>query len=351
LNRKELFVTSGHWDHYRDDMWVIKEDENNVYALKPMNCPNSIVVYGAKTRSHADLPLRLSDADIIYRHESTGSLNGLFRTFEINQDDAHIFLAPEQLAQEFDRIFEIVQDFYGMFGLKFKLNLSTRPDDFLGEIETWDKAEKLLDEALARRFGRENFQVKEKDGAFYGPKIDIHMKDALGREWQMGTIQLDFQLPGRFGCTYVDRDGAKKTPILIHRAIYGSLGRFIGILIEHFAGKFPLWLAPVHAAIIPISDTHRAYADKVYDALVSADIRTATRGLRIEKSYSSESMQKRIREAQMRQVPYMLVLGEKEAEAGTVSVRTRDGKQLNGVPLADFIEDLGKKITGKSLEL
>ncbi|MDR1476686.1 MAG: threonine--tRNA ligase [Rickettsiales bacterium] len=351
LNRKELFETSGHWDHYRDDMWVIKEDENNVYAMKPMNCPNSIVVYGTKTRSHADLPLRLNDADMLYRHESTGSLNGLFRTFEFNQDDAHIFVAPEQLADEFDRLFGIVRDFYGMFGLSFKLNLSTRPDSFLGEIETWDKAEKLLEDALVRRFGRENFAIKEKDGAFYGPKIDIHMKDVLGREWQMGTIQLDFQLPARFGCSYIDRDGQKKTPILIHRAIYGSLGRFIGILIEHFAGKFPIWLSPVHAVIIPISDAHQTYADKVYDSLVSADIHTATRGLRVEKSYSSESMQKRIREAQVMQVPYMLVLGDKEAEAETVSIRTRDGKQRNGVALADFVAELREKILSKSLEL
>jgi threonyl-tRNA synthetase len=238
-----------------------------------------------------------------------------------------------------------------MFGLGFKLNLSTRPDSFLGEIETWDKAEKLLEDALVKRFGRDGFAIKEMDGAFYGPKIDIHMKDTLGREWQMGTIQLDFQLPGRFGCTYVDSDGQKKTPILIHRAIYGSLGRFIGILTEHFAGKFPLWLSPVHACMIPISEAHQEYADKVYESLISADVKTATRGLRIEKSYSSESMQKRIREAQLKQIPYMLVLGDKETATGTVSVRTRDGAQRNGVPLAEFISELKAKIGTKALEL
>jgi threonyl-tRNA synthetase len=332
-------------------MWVIEEDENNVYALKPMSCPNAIIVYGTKTRSYADLPLRLNDADMLYRHESTGSLNGLFRTFEFNQDDAHIFITEDQIGEEYGRIFDMVKEFYDLFGLKCTLNLSTRPDDFLGSIETWNKAEKILEELLLKRFGRENFAIKEKDGAFYGPKIDLHIKDALGREWQTGTIQLDFQLPGRFGITYVDRDGQKKTPVIIHRTIYGSLGRFIGILIENFAGKFPLWLAPVHAAVIPIAEAHQAYADKVYDTLVSADIHTATRGLRIEKSYSSESMQKRIREAQVMQVPYMLVLGDKEAEAGTVSIRTRDGAQRNGIPLADFVAEMKAKIGAKSLEL
>jgi threonyl-tRNA synthetase len=351
LNKRELFVPSGHWDHYQDSMWIIKEDEDNVYALKPMSCPNSIVVYATKMRSYNDLPLRLSDADTLYRHESTGSLNGLFRTFEFNQDDAHIFVSPDQIEDEYNRIFDIVDDFYKLFGIKCSFNLSTRPDSFVGEKEIWDRAEAALEKILVARFGRDNFKIQEKDGAFYGPKVDINIKDALGREWQCGTIQLDFFMAGRFGITYTDRDGAKKTPIMIHRVIYGSLGRFIGILIEHFAGKLPLWISPVHAAVIPISQDYEKYADEVFARLYDADVRTATRGLRIEKSYSAESMQKRIRDAQVMQTPYMIIVGEKEQADGTISVRTRDGRQINGVKLDDFIAEMKEKIKTKTLEL
>jgi len=351
LNKKELFEVSGHWQHYKENMFIIEEDENNVFAMKPMGCPNAMVAYNLHTRSYQDLPYRLSDADMIYRHESSGALNGLLRTYEINQDDAHIFISEDQIESEYNHIIDIVEDFYKLFDMKCTFKLSTRPDDFLGDIATWDRAEAILKTTLTNRFGKDGFGLKEKDGAFYGPKLDIQMKDCLGREWQMGTVQLDFQLPGRFNCTYADKNGEKQTPILLHRVIYGSLGRFIGLLIEHFCGKFPLWIAPIHATIIPISDAHKEYADKVYQALHDVEIRTATRGLRIKKDYAAESMQKRIRNAQVKYVPYMIVLGDNEMNNGTISVRTRDNKQINNISLESFIEDLKEKIKSKTLEI
>lgn len=351
LNKRELFMTSGHWQHYRENMFVINQDENNVFAMKPMGCPNAMVTFNLKTRSYQDLPYRLADADMLYRNESSGALTGLFRSYEFNQDDAHIFITEEQIESEYNHILDIVQDFYNLFGLTCTFKLSTRPDDFLGEIETWNKAEAILKNILINRFGEDGFSIKEKDGAFYGPKLDIQMKDALGREWQMGTIQLDFQLPSRFGCTYVDKDGNKKTPILLHRVIYGALGRFIGILIEHFKGKFPLWISPLHAVVIPISEKNAEYANKIVQALRDVEIRTATRGLRVKADLSAESMQKRIRNAQLKYVPYMIVVGDKEAENGTISVRTRDNKQINNIRLEDFIADLTEKIKTKSLEI
>lgn len=351
LNKKELFEVSGHWEHYKENMFIFSEDENNVYAMKPMSCPHTMVVFNLQTRSYQDLPLRLSDADMLYRKESTGALAGLFRTFEFNQDDAHIFITEDQIESEYNNIIDIVEEYYSLFGMKCTYKISTRGDDFMGEIETWNRAEDILKGILTKRFGKDGFGIKEKDAAFYGPKLDIQMKDALGREWQMGTIQLDFQLPGRFGCTYVDKDGQKKTPIVLHRVIYGSLGRFIGLLIEHFSGKFPVWLSPIHAVIIPITDAQQGYADKVYKTLYDTNIRTATRGLRVKKDYSSESMQKRIRTAQMQYVPYMVIVGEKEAENGTVSIRTRDNKQMNGIKLEEFIALLTDRIKTKSLEV
>jgi len=351
MNKRELYETSGHWAHYKDNMFIFEEDENNVYALAPMSCPNAIVAYQHEPRSYHDLPWRLADADMLYRHESSGALNGLFRTYEFNQDDAHIFCAESQLEDEYNRILDIIQEYYDLFEMKYRIDLSTRPDDFMGEIETWNKAEGILKKILTERFGEGKFGIKEKDGAFYGPKLDIQMTDSVGREWQCGTIQLDFQLAGRFGCVYTDKDGTKKTPIIIHRVIYGSLGRFMGVMIEHLAGKLPVWLAPVHAVIIPISDQFEDYSKDVAERLRNADVRTATRGLRIKADFSSESMQKKIRNAQLKQAPYMIIIGEKEAETKTISVRNRDGKQINGIKLADFVEELKNKIKTRTLKI
>jgi threonyl-tRNA synthetase len=351
VNRKELFEISGHWDHYKEHMFILNQDKHNILVIKPMGCPNALVAFNLQTRSYQDLPYRLADVDMLYRHEDAGALAGLFRTYEFNQDDAHIFISEDQIESEYNNIIDIVEDFYNLFELQCSFQLSTRPDDFMGEVETWNRAEIILKDILTKRFGQDGFTIKEKDGAFYGPKLDIHMKDCLGREWQMGTIQLDFQLPGRFNSHYIDENGNRQTPILLHRVIYGAIGRFIAILIEHFSGKFPVWLSPVHAVIIPISDAYSAYADKIYQVLHDVEIRTATRGLRITKDYSSDRFQKRIRNAQVQYIPYMLIVGENEKNNNTVSVRTRDGQQLNNIPLENFIEILKNKIRSKSLEI
>jgi threonyl-tRNA synthetase len=273
INDKSLWETSGHWEHYRENMFLIQLDDHLVYGVKPMNCPNAMVVYNLKKRSYRDLPLRLSDCDILHRYERSGTLHGLLRVRKFQQDDAHIFVTEEQIEEEFARILEIAQLFYGIFGLRYTLRLGTRPDDFMGDPETWDKAEAALQRILDEHAGPGNYLIGEGEGAFYGPKIDILMEDALGRQWQTGTIQLDFQLPRRFGCTYTDRDGTEKTPVVIHRVIYGSLERFIGILIEHFAGAFPVWLAPVQAVVIPIADRHLPYAFRVRERLREAGLR------------------------------------------------------------------------------
>jgi threonyl-tRNA synthetase len=351
MNKKELYEVSGHWAHYKDNMFVFKEDDNNVFALAPMSCPNAIVAYQYAPRSYADLPWRLADADMLYRYESSGALNGLFRTYEFNQDDAHIFCTEGQLEDEYNRILDMIREYYDLFDMKYRIDLSTRPDDFMGEVKTWDKAEGILKKILAERFGEGKFGIKEKDGAFYGPKLDIQVTDSIGREWQCGTIQLDFQLAGRFGCVYTDKDGQRKTPIIIHRVIYGSLGRFMGVMLEHLAGKLPVWLSPVHSVIIPISEQYNEYASEIAKKLHDVEIRTATHGLRVKSDFSSESMQKKIRNAQLKQVPYMIIVGEKEAGSGTVSIRTRDGKQTNGVKLDDFVNNLKDKIKTRTLDI
>ena len=351
MNKKDLYVTSGHWDHYKDDMFVFKEDDNNVFCLAPMSCPNAIVVYQHEPRSYHDLPLRLSDADMLYRYESSGALNGLFRTYEFNQDDAHIFITEDMIEDEYNRIIDIVQDFYKLFNIKCFMRFSTRPDDFMGDIETWNKAEAILKKILVNRFGNDGFKIQEKEGAFYGPKLDIKIVDSLGREWQAGTIQLDFQLPRAFNCVYIDKNGDKKTPILVHRTIYGSWGRFMGLLVEHLEGKLPVWLSPVHATVIPITDRCKEYADSIVAKLQDVEIKTATAGLRIKKDYSSESMQKKIRLAQLKQIPYMIIVGDKEAESQTISIRYRDGRQENNVRLEDFIQKLKSKIKNRDLDI
>lgn len=345
INDKRLWEISGHWDHYKDSMFVIPVSDTVTYGVKPMNCPNAMVVFNLKVRSYRDLPLRLSDCDLLHRNELSGALHGLLRVQKLQQDDAHIFLRADQIEEECDRIFEIAKLFYGIFGLKYSLRLGTRPaEGFIGDVETWNQAEASLKKILDKNAGPGKYLVADGDGAFYGPKIDILMEDALGRNWQMGTIQLDFQLPRRFDCHYVDHDGAQKTPVVIHRVIYGSLERFVGILIEHTAGAFPVWLAPVQVKVIPIADRHLAYAQEV-----AAMLREAR--LRVEIDDGSDRMNNKIRCAQLEKVPYMLVLGNREVEQRTVSVRLRTEQNLGAMPLADFVKLAGEAITDKRLSL
>ncbi len=340
LNKTDLYVTSGHWEHYKDDMFIADMGENEVYGLKPMNCPNAMLVFGSKTRSYKDLPLRLSDTDRLHRYERSGTLNGLFRARSFQQDDSHNYITEDMIDSEYQHVFELCEKFYSIFGLTYSFRLGTRPEKFIGEAKTWDKAEAILKVVLEK--SGKDYYILDGDGAFYGPKVDILMKDSLGREWQMGTIQLDFQQPARFGLKYVDIDGSEKTPVVIHRVIYGTLERFIGILIEHFAGVFPVWISPVQVQIIPISEKFNGYARKIADNL-------RKEGVRVEIDENDETMSNKIRKAQEQKVPYMLIVGGKEEENQTVSVRYRDGKQANLIDLAVFTEEIKRNIMFKSI--
>ena len=337
LNSSELWKTSGHWDHYKEDMFVLTDSDGKEQALKPMNCPNAIKIYASKLRSYKDLPLRFNDIDVIHRNEKSGQLNGLFRVRMFRQDDAHNFITEEQIGSEIKDIIEIAKYLYGIFGLDFELTLSTRPDDYMGDIELWNKAEANLRDVLDDLCGKDNYKINEGDGAFYGPKIDIKMKDCLGREWQMGTVQVDFQLPLRFNLSYIDSDGNKKTPILIHRALFGSFERFIGIITEHFAGAFPVWLSPVQVKVMPISDSQISYAEEVCKKLEDE-------GFRVELDDRQEKIGYKIREAQLHKIPYMLILGEKEVEANAVGVRVRKEGDIGKMSLDDFINRLKEDI-------
>ena len=337
LNSSILWKTSGHWDHYKEDMYVLKDSDGKEQALKPMNCPNSIKVFASKMRSYKDLPLRFNDVDVIHRNEKSGQLNGLFRVRMFRQDDSHNYITEDQIGSEIKEIIKIADYIYGVFGLDYQLTLSTRPQDFMGEIETWNKAESDLRAVLDELCGKGNYRVNEGDGAFYGPKIDIKMKDCLGREWQMGTVQLDFQLPMRFGITYVDAEGEKKTPIMIHRAILGSFERFVGIITEHFAGAFPLWLSPVQVVVAPLTDRNAEYAKSVYEKLQAA-------GIRVELDDRNEKIGYKIRESQLMKNPYFLILGDEEQNNQTISYRARKNVQENGVKLDDFIAKIKQEI-------
>ena len=337
LNSSELWKTSGHWDHYKEDMFVLTDSDGKEQALKPMNCPNAIKIFASKLRSYKDLPLRFNDIDVIHRNEKSGQLNGLFRVRMFRQDDAHNFITEEQIGSEIKDIIEIAKYLYGIFGLEFELTLSTRPDDFMGDIELWNKAEANLKEVLDELCGKGEYRINEGDGAFYGPKIDIQMKDCLGREWQMGTVQVDFQLPLRFNLSYIDINGEKKTPILIHRALFGSFERFIGIITEHFAGAFPVWLAPVQVKILPISDNQKDYAEEVMKKLQN-------KGIRVELDDRQEKIGYKIREAQLSKVPYMLILGDKEKESGTVGVRARKEGDIGAMEIDKFIEKVNLEV-------
>ena len=348
VNNQKIWETSGHWGHYKENMFIIpgvREDETDYYAVKPMNCPNAIMYYKNGLRSYRDLPFKVSQVDVIHRKEKSGELNGLFRVQEFRQDDAHILVTEDQIASEIGDIMEIATKLYETFGLTYKAELSTRPDDFMGEISAWDKAEAELKEILDNTYGEGNYEINEGDGAFYGPKIDLQMKDALGREWQMGTIQLDFQLPLNFEMEYIDQDGTQKRPVMIHRAIFGSMERFIGILIENFKAAFPFWMSPEQVGIVPIKPEHNEYAAKVKKALKAA-------GIRVNADLSEKNMNEKIKAYRKMKFPYIIVVGDKEMAEGTVSLNIRGVKaQLHDVALSDFIEMCRFMNEEKPLEL
>ena len=336
LSRK-LWETSGHWDHYKDNMYTTVIDEED-YAIKPMNCPGGMLVYKSQPRSYRDLPLRVGELGLVHRHEKSGQLHGLMRVRCFTQDDAHIFMTQEQITEEIKNVTRLINEVYTLFGFEYFVELSTRPEDSMGSDEDWELATNGLRNAL-EEMGLD-YIVNEGDGAFYGPKIDFHLRDSIGRTWQCGTIQLDFQLPQRFEAEYVAEDGTKKRPIMIHRVCFGSIERFIGILIEHFAGKFPVWLAPVQVKVIPVSEKSMEYATGVYEKLRAAGIRT-------ELDHKDEKVGYKIRQAQLEKVPFMLVLGEKEAAEGAITVRSRDKGDLGSAQLDEFIADVKKKVESR----
>jgi threonyl-tRNA synthetase len=338
LNR-ELWIRSGHWDHYQDNMYFTKIDDAD-YAIKPMNCPGSMLTYRRKIYSYRDLPLRMAELGLVHRHELSGALHGLMRVRCFTQDDAHIFMLPEQIKDEIIGVINLVDDFYSLFGFKYHVELSTRPEDSMGSEEDWEKATNALKEALEAK--GIDYKINEGDGAFYGPKIDFHLEDCIGRTWQCGTIQLDFQMPERFELTYVGADGEKHRPVMIHRVVFGSIERFIAILTEHFAGAFPAWLAPVQVRVMSITDRSDAYISGILDDFIDADIR-------VESDLRNEKIGYKIREAQMEKIPYMLVIGDKEVENGTVAVRSRSQGDLGVMKLEDFKARILKEIKDKTI--
>lgn len=334
---EQLWRQSGHWDHYQENMYFTKIDDGD-YAVKPMNCPGSILTYKRKMHSYRDLPIRMGELGLVHRHELSGVLHGLMRVRCFTQDDAHLFMLPEQIKDEIIGVINFIDYMYKIFGFKYHIELSTKPENAMGTDEEWNLATNALRDAMESK--GLPFKVNEGDGAFYGPKLDFKLEDCIGRTWQCGTIQLDFQMPQRFDLNYVGADGEKHRPIMIHRVLYGSIERFIGILIEHFAGKFPAWLAPVQVKILPITDKFNDYANSIKEKLQAKDIR-------VEVDARNEKIGYKIREAQLQKVPYMLVVGEKEAEAGTVAVRSRDKGELGAVELDQFMKDLIEEIDNK----
>lgn len=335
---KELWIRSGHWDHYKENMYTSMID-NKEFALKPMNCPGGMLVYKSEGHSYRDLPLRVGELGRVHRHEISGALHGLMRVRAFTQDDAHIFMLPEQIKSEILGVVKLIDEVYDTLGFKYNVELSTRPEDSMGSDEEWNMAERSLKEALDE--GGLDYKINEGDGAFYGPKIDFHIEDSLGRSWQCGTIQLDFQLPQRFKLEYIGSDGGKHRPIVIHRVIFGSIERFIGILIEHFAGKFPVWLSPIQVKVLPISDSFMEYGHEVIDKLRKY-------GIRCEIDNRSEKIGYKIREARNERVPYMIIVGEKEKNHGNISLRSRDMGEEGSTSLEEFItrvlkEDQEKK--------
>ncbi|WP_031557059.1 threonine--tRNA ligase [Lachnospira multipara] len=341
VNSTVLWKTSGHWAHYKNNMFLMyNEDADDdtdpddifKFALKPMNCPNAMMVYKRKQHSYKDLPIRYNETDLVHRKEKSGQLNGLFRVQLFRQDDCHLFVTEDQIGSEIKNIMSIANDIYNTFGLTYRVELSTRPDDFMGDINVWNKAEESLKNVLNEMFGEGGYEINEGDGAFYGPKIDLKMKDCLGREWQTGTIQLDFQLPKNFELKYVAADGSMKQPVVLHRAIFGSFERFFGIITENFKGAFPFWLSPYQVGVVPILPEHNEYAKEVADLLDKA-------GVRVEANYSDNNMNSKIKTFKNFKDPYIIVIGDKEVAERTVSINIRGtNKKLNNVPLEKFIE-------------
>ena len=337
LNR-HLWETSGHWYHYKENMYTTVIDGED-YAIKPMNCPGGMLVYKSEPHSYRDLPLRVGELGLVHRHELSGALHGLFRVRCFTQDDAHIFMTWDQMKDEIKNVVRLFDEVYSLFGLPYEIELSTMPDDHMGDEKDWEFAQETLKEAITE-MGK-SYVVNEGDGAFYGPKLDFHLQDSLGRTWQCGTIQLDMQLPERFELEYTGADGEKHRPVMIHRVVFGSIERFIGVITEHFAGAFPVWLSPVQVKVMPITDRAADYAKSVAARLDAAKVR-------VETDLRNEKIGYKIREAQMQKIPYMLVVGDKEAEAGTVSVRTRAGVDLGAMPLDEFMAKIGEEISTRS---
>ncbi|WKY45844.1 threonine--tRNA ligase [Eubacteriaceae bacterium ES2] len=337
----ELWKRSGHWDHYRENMYFTEIDESS-YAVKPMNCPGAMLVYKRSGHSYRELPIKMAELGLVHRHELSGALHGLMRVRNFTQDDAHIYMMPDQIEAEVIKVIELADDIYNVFGFSYKVELSTKPDKAIGSDEVWEKATNALRNALEKK-GIE-YRINPGDGAFYGPKIDFHLEDSIGRTWQCGTIQLDFQMPERFDLTYIGSDGEKHRPVIVHRTILGSIERFFGILVEHFAGKFPVWLSPVQIMIIPVADAHNAFAQNIADQLIALGIRALidSRG---------EKLGYRIREAQMQKTPYMLVVGDKEMEGSDLALRVRDSGDVAQISLSDLKEKLLNKIRTKEIGL
>ncbi|MCL2045671.1 MAG: threonine--tRNA ligase [Oscillospiraceae bacterium] len=334
---EELWHRSGHWDHYKDNMYFTKIDEND-YAIKPMNCPGGMLAFKRRMWSYKELPVRTAELGLVHRHELSGALHGLMRVRNFTQDDAHLYMTPDHITDEISGVINLIDKIYKVFDFEYRVELSTRPEDFMGEIETWNMAEKILEDVLIDK--KINYRINPGDGAFYGPKIDFHLVDCIGRTWQCATLQLDFQMPERFELEYVGADGEKHRPVMIHRTVFGSLERFIGILIEHYAGAFPMWLAPVQIAVLPITDRTQEYAQSIADKLSSM-------GYRVETDFRSEKIGYKIREAQLQKIPYMLVLGDKEAESGLVTVRDRSEGDLGEMTLEDFVERIANEVSAR----
>ena len=335
---EELWHRSGHWDHYKENMYTTKIDDTD-YGIKPMNCPGGMLVYKNSMHSYRDLPIRAGELGLVHRHEKSGELNGLFRVRCFTQDDAHIFCLPSQIEEEISNVIKLIDEVYSIFGFEYEIELSTRPEDSMGSDEQWEMAEGALKKVLKDL--NMKYELNEGDGAFYGPKIDFHIKDCLGRSWQCGTIQLDFQMPERFDLTYIGEDGEKHRPVMLHRVIFGSIERFIGILIEQYAGAFPTWLAPVQVKILTIADRHVDYAKKLMKEMSS-------KGIRVELDDREEKMGYKIREAQLQKVPYMLIIGDKEVEENKASMRSRDKGDLGSIEKEKFIEKVEEEIKNLS---